>query len=54
MAGLDKVYLDCRNARTKLHQAMIVAIRSVGGLADEEIAKLLQRQREGAAKAAAE
>jgi hypothetical protein len=48
-AGLDKIYSDYRNMRIEVWHAMIVVTRSIGGMSDDEIAKLLENKRKAAA-----
>lgn len=50
--GLDKVYVDFRNARIRVQQAVIVVVRSIDGTPDEDVQKLLERKRSDASKEA--
>lgn len=50
VAGLDKIYADYRNMRIGVADAMIVVIRSIGGMSDDEVAKFLERKRKAASE----
>jgi hypothetical protein len=47
-AGLDKVYADYRNMRIDVTDTMLVVIRSIGGMSDDDVAKSLQNKRKKA------
>jgi hypothetical protein len=48
VAGLDTIYADYRNTAITVNEAIIVALRSMDGTPDAEVAKLLQRKRKEA------
>jgi len=50
VAGLDKIYMDYRNTRIRLHKAIGVVAASIRGETDDSIAKQLERERKGAAQ----
>lgn len=47
-AGLDKIYADYRNLRIDVTNAMIVVVRSIGGMSDDDIEKFLEKKRQSA------
>jgi hypothetical protein len=50
VAGLDKIYSDYRNMRIEVSDAVLVVLRSIEGMPDDEIEKLLQNKRKAAAE----
>jgi hypothetical protein len=49
-AGLDKIYSDYRNMRIAVTGSIIVVVRSIGGMSDDEMAKMLENKRKAAAE----
>jgi hypothetical protein len=49
--GLDHIYADYRNMRIHALDALIVVIRSINGMSDAEVEKMLEGKRSGATAA---
>ena len=49
--GLDHIFSDYRNARISVLDALMVVARSLGGMSDEGIEKMLEDKRSGATAA---
>jgi hypothetical protein len=50
VAGLNKIFADYRNTRIAVKDAMIIVVRSMGGMSDDEITKLIEQKRKEAAQ----
>ena len=50
-AGLNHIFADYRNARISVLDAMIVVARSLNGMPDDQVEKMLEGKRSGATAA---
>lgn len=50
VSGLDKIYSDYRNMQIELSDAVLVVLRSIQGMSNDDMEKLLQLKRKSAAE----